>query len=138
MATQTIAQLRQQTEHMIDTANQAADAVHEFARAANGNAGHVIPAPSAYDVLGNLTSLLGRLDEVAQFLPVGLRNSLTDPRIQVGDRDNTTGEVRDPAVQVDLAAAHLAELHTALEAAYAAAAAAQVAINGQGWDEVVW
>ena len=138
MATQTIAQLRQQTEHMIDTANQAADAVHEFARAANGNAGHVIPAPSAYDVLGNLTSLLGRLEEVAKFLPVGLRNSLTDPRISVGDRDFNTGKVRDPSAQVERAAAHLAELHTALEAAYAAAAAAQVAINGQGWDEVVW
>ena len=136
MSTPTLAQLEQQSDRMIDAANQAHAAVEDLARAANGNAGHVIPGPTAYDLLGNLSSLLWQLDEVAEFLPTGLRNSLNDERITVVDRDFNTGEVRDAAAQIDLAAKHLAELHAALQTAAAAAGAAQVAINSQGWEPV--
>ena len=136
MSTPTLAHLEAQTDRMIEAATEAHAAAQDLARAANGNAGRVIPGSTAYDLLGNLSSLLWQLDEVAEFLPTGLRNSLKDPRITVTDRDFNTGEVRDPAAQVELAAKHLAELHAALQAAAAAADATQVAINSQGWEPV--
>lgn len=130
-----LAQLEQQIEQMVDAANQAHTAIEQFARAANGGSGNVIPGPTAYELLGSLSSTLWLLGEVTEFLPVGLRQSLKDPRITVVDRDFNTFEPRDPAAQIELATANLAQLHGLLQVAAAAADAAQTALNGQGWQE---
>lgn len=116
-----------------ELADRLCDAAQALARSANGNSGRVMPAPTAYDLLGNLKTALDHLSEVAAFMPDGVRNSLTDERITVYDQDFWTGEKRDASQQVTFEAHHLKELLTHLEAACVAADAAQVALNSQGY-----
>ena len=112
------------------------ESAEDLAREANGIRGAVLPAPVAYDLLGNLKVALGYLTEVARFMPTGVMASLSDPRLAVYDRNCLTGEARDPAVQAALAAEHMHEILTYLSAAAEAAEDAQVALNSQGYDLV--
>lgn len=130
----TIDQLQNQNDRMRGTASQASDAAQDFARAANGNNGHIIPAATAYDLLGNIKVLLSHVREITEHLPRGLAASLNDPRIEVYDRDPSTGAERGPAEQVALATVELRALTAALEAATNLAEAAQSAINAQGYN----
>ena len=114
-------------------ADELCEAAKALARVANGIRGDVMPAPTAYDLLGNLKVALAYLAEVTRFMPVGVRNSLSDERIRVYDSDFGSGRKRDPAGQVTIAGHHLAELLTHLVAANEAAEAAQVVLNGQGY-----
>jgi len=116
-----------------ELADRFCDAAQALARIANGISGRVMPAPTAYDLLGNLKAALGYLAEVAVFVPDGVRNSLTDERIDVYDQDLWTGERRDASRQVTIAEQHLKELLIHLEAAQEAAEAAQVALSSQGY-----
>lgn len=111
-----------------DDANAAYDHAKQLARAANTG---MIPAPTAYDILGNIKALLWALGEVTEHLPRGLAQSLEDPRIVVYDRDT---EERDPATQIHIASEHLTRITTALSVAAEEAELAQQAINGQGYD----
>ncbi len=45
-----------------------------------------IPAPIAYDLLGNVKVLLWHLLEVTESLPTGVANSLTENRLTIYDR----------------------------------------------------
>lgn len=128
-------QLYRQHETMTEAARTACDASQSFARAANGNNGHIIAAPTAYDILGNLKVLLRNLQEVTDHLPRGLTASLEDTRLVITDRDYMTGEQRDPAHQVALAREYLTALSTALEADADHAEGAQSTLNSQGYDE---
>lgn len=111
-----------------DDANAAYDHAKQLARAANTG---MIPAPTAYDILGNIKALLWALGEVTEHLPRGLALSLEDPRIVVYDRGI---EERDPATQIQIASEHLARVTTALSVAAEEAELAQQAINSQGYD----
>ena len=125
-----------QNERQVAAAKAAEDATHELARAANGNGGHVTPAPTVYEILGNLKVMMWQLREVTDFLPRGLAYSLQDDRLAVYDRDiYGTGGDRQPAAQVGVAAEHLAAISTALRAAAEHAESAQQALAGQGYDE---
>ncbi len=95
----------------------------------------IIPAATAYDLLGNIKSLLRNVGEVTDYMPSGLAASLNDPRIEVYDRNHFTGEEREPAKQIALATAELRALTAALAAAAALAEAAQSTLNSQGYDE---
>jgi hypothetical protein len=125
-----------QNERQVAAAKAAEDATHELARAANGNGGHVTPAPTVYEILGNLKVMMWQLREVTDFLPRGLAYSLQDDRLAVYDRDiYGTGGDRQPAAQVGVAAEHLAAISTALRAAAEHAESAQQALAGQGFNE---
>lgn len=128
--------LQAQNERQVAAANAAEEATHELARSANGNSGHVMPAPTVYDILGNLKVMMWQLREVTDFLPRGLAFSLEDDRLAVYDRDiYGTGGDREPAAQIGVAAEHLAAISTALRAAAEHAESAQQALAGQGYDE---
>lgn len=111
-----------------EDANAAYDHAKQLARAANTG---MIPAPTAYDILGNIKALLWALGEVTEHLPNGLAQSLEDPRIVVYDRGV---EERDPATQIQIASDHLTKLTTALSVAAEEADLAQQAISRQGYD----
>lgn len=100
-------QLLDQHARLAGVANDVASACEALARNANGHRGRVIPAPTAYELLGNLKVALWSLGEVIEFLPTGLANSLTVADITVIERDFTTGEVRDPRQSIASAAAVL-------------------------------
>ena len=134
--TSTIAQLQQENTRQIAAAAVFGDAAREFARAANGMNGNVLPAPAAYEIFGHLKVALYDLIEVAAWLPNGLTASLTDVRINVRDSDITTGERRNPAQSVDRAAKELTELAESLFGALEHTMNAQDAINGQGYTPV--
>lgn len=128
--------LQAQNERQVAAANAAEEATHELARAANGNGGHVMPAPTVYDILGNLKVMMWQLREVTDFLPRGLTYSLQDDRLAVYDRDiYGDGGERQPAAQMGVAAEHLAAVSTALRAAAEHAERAQQALAGQGYNE---
>lgn len=128
--------LQAQNERQVAAAKAAEDATHELARAANGNGGHVMPAPTVYEILGNLKVMMWQLREVTDFLPRGLACSLEDDRLAVYDYDiYGAGGDREPAAQIDLAAEHLAAISTALRAAAEHAERAQQALVGQGYNE---
>ncbi len=128
--------LQAQNERQVAAANAAAEATQELARSANGNGGHVMPAPTVYDILGNLKVMMWQLREVTDFLPRGLAFSLEDDRLAVYDRDvYGAGGDREPAAQIGVAAEHLAAISTALRAAAEHAESAQQALAGQGYDE---
>lgn len=57
---------------MRTAATQASNAAQDFARAANGNNGHIIPAATAYDLLGNIKALLRNVEEVTDYMPRGV------------------------------------------------------------------
>ncbi len=126
--------LTETNETMREVALQACNAAEDLARIANGNRERVIPAPTAYALLGELKVLLWHLKEVADYLPTGVAAALTDPRMDVYDRNPYTGADRDPAAQVTLAAHRLRDVSTALEHAATAAEAAQTALNSQGYN----
>ena len=130
----TIAQLTEANDMMRKVALKASDAAEDLARVANGNRERVIPAPTAYDLLGELKVLLWSLKEVTDYLPTGIQAALGDPRLDVYDRDVTTGADRDPVTQATLAAHRLRDLSAALDHAATAAEAAQTALNGQGYE----
>ena len=130
----TITQLTEANDLQREFALKAADAAEDLARVANGHREHVIPAPTAYDLLGELKVLLWHLKEVADYLPTGIQAALGDPRLDVYDRDVATGADRDPVAQATLAAHRLRDLSAALDHAATAAEAAQTALNGQGYN----
>lgn len=103
-------------EEQREAANQLAVAAEVLAREANGSRLAVMPAPVAYDVLGNLKVSLALLNEVVRYLPHGLRRSLDDARLAVYDQDPWTGQERDPGRQVASAADHLSLLAGLLDA----------------------
>ncbi len=112
-------------------ASNACDAAQDLARSANA---HVITAPVAYDVLGNIKMLLHHLQEVTDHIPVGLGNSLNEELIHVYDRD-IDGHDRDPLKQIETAGPHFHGLTGHLQEAYKHAEAAQQAIAWQGYHE---
>lgn len=123
--------LHDQGERQRAAASNACDAAQDLARSANA---HVITAPVAYDVLGNIKMLLHHLQEVTDHMPVGLVNSLNDELIHVYDRD-IDGHDRDPLEQIETAGPHFHDLTMHLQEAYKHADAAQQAIAGQGYHE---
>ena len=131
----TLQQLEYETEQMVAAAAEACDATQEYARAANGHCGRVIPGATAYDLLGNTKALLWHLGEVVDYLPQGLQASLRDDRIRVYDRDPDTGADRDPGIQVARAVDHLRRLRQLVGEAATVAEAAQTALNSQGWNQ---
>ena len=128
----TLSQLASANEDMRAMALEACEAAEALARVANGSRERVVPAPTAYALLGELRVLLWHLDEVTSYLPTGVAASLADPRFDVYDRDYR-GEDRDPAAQARLAATALSEASSALQQAASAIEAAQTALNGQGY-----
>ncbi len=130
----TIAQLTEANDMMRKVALKASDAAEDLARVANGNRERVIPAPTAYDLLGELKVLLWYLKEVTDYMPTGIQAAQGDPRLDVYDRDVATGADRDPVAQATLAAHRLRDLSAALDHAATAAEAAQTALNGQGYE----
>ena len=129
----TPSQFESQHERMNEAADQAYDATQDFARAANGNNGHIIPAPTAYAILGNTKGMLRHITEVIDHLPSGLEAGLNEPTLDIYDQDPTTAQPRDPAAQVQLAATHLRRLRMLLHEAVNLTEAAQTALNSQGW-----
>lgn len=128
-------QLLAQHTSIHDAATTASGATQDLARAANGTNAHIIPAPTAYDILGNIKVLLAHLQEVTSYMPRGLTASLEDPHIVISDRHYMTGDERDPAQQVALATAELTALTAALETAESCAEAAQSALSSQSFNE---
>lgn len=134
MIPQTIDQLQYENEQQIAAARAAEEAAREFVRAANGNHGHVLPGPALYDVLAAFKLALYDFEQVAEFLPRGLKNSLTDPRITVVESDLfDSGDERDPATQAEIASAHLNHMRSALASAAEHAEKAHAAISRQGY-----
>lgn len=129
----TPSQFENQHERMTEAADQAYDATQDFARAANGNNGHIIPAPTAYTILGNTKGMLRHITEVIDHLPSGLEASLNETSIDIYDQEPTTGQPRDAATQIQLAVGHLRRLRTLLHEATDHAEHAQIALNSQGW-----
>lgn len=129
-------QMAQANDTMREVALEACTAAQELARVANGNGERVIPAPTVFDLLGEIRVLLWHLKEVADYLPAGVQASLADPRLRVYDRDPATEADRDPAAQATLAAHHLRDLSVTLDRAAACAEAAQTALNSQGYEVV--
>lgn len=127
-------QLLAQHERLTAVANDVASVCEALARNANGHGGHVIPAPSAYELLGNLKVALWSLKEVVEFMPTGLSNSLTVERITVVDRDFATGEVRDPKVSITATSHALGSMRAALAQAAEFAEQAQAPIDSQGYE----
>lgn len=129
-------QLIGQFEVTSNVALHLREAAETLARNANGTRSHIMPAPTAYELLGHLKLALGHLNEVAAFLPQGLQNSLDNPNVTITDRDSLTGEARDPEESVNLARLSLLQLSDALFAAATSADSAQSALNGQGYEPI--
>lgn len=130
----TIENLQVAAQAQREAASRFCEAAHEFAREANGNRGHIIPAPVVYDMLGELKVALWHVSEVVGFLPRGVRYSLADPRLAVYDRDPGTGEQRDAGEQAEVAAGYLRSALACLSLAARSAESAQAALSGQGYD----
>ena len=127
-------QLLAQHERLADVARDAASACEALARNANGRRGHVIPAPSAYELLGNLKLMLWSLNEVVGFMPTGLANSLSSADITVVDRDFATGRAQDPTASIAAASNALQSMSSVLAKAAEFAEQAQGAIDSQGYE----
>ena len=112
------------------------EAAEALARNANGTRSHIMPAPTAYELLGHLKLTLSHLSEVAAFLPQGLRSSLDNCNVTITDRDLLTGEGRDPDESVKQACQALNQLSAALVAAATFAESAQGALSSQGYEPV--
>lgn len=126
--------LERQWKRQGEAAVATSDAAQEFARAANGTHGRVMPAPMVYGLLGDIKLTLWRLKEVTDHLPDGIAASLNDPRLAVYDRDLYTGDPRDSQAQAQLAAEQLIAASRALRQAADGVEAAQVALNSQGFE----
>jgi len=131
---ETIEQLQRHSERQREAAIQASDSAQELARRANSSNASVIPAPAAYDVLGDIKMLLYYVSEVTENLPQALAGSLNDARLDVYDRDYK-GNEREPRIQVQHASEQLRELTKLLSQAHDRAEAAQQAISGQGYKQ---
>ena len=116
-----------------EAADQLAAAAEALTREANGGRSALMPAPVAYDVLGNLKVSLALLNEVVRYLPRGLWRSLDDSRLEVYDQDLCTGQQRDPGRQLASVADHLSMLAELLDAAADRAEMAQALLSGQGY-----
>lgn len=127
-------QLIEQFEITSNVALNFRDSAEALARNANGTRSHIMPAPTAYELLGQLKLALRLLSEVTDFLPQGLQNSLANPNITTTDRDFLTGGARDPEESVNLASQALIQLSAALVAAATCAESAQGALNSQGYE----
>lgn len=110
------------------------EAAEALARNANGTRSHIMPAPTAYELLGHLKLALCHLNDVAVHLPQGLQNSLNNPNVTITDRDWRTGDVRDPEESIKLAGQAILRLSAALVAAATFAECAQAALNSQGYE----
>ncbi|MDO5678064.1 MAG: hypothetical protein Q4G35_11220 [Propionibacteriaceae bacterium] len=122
-----------QDETITNAANAACDAAQQLARLANGNRSHLLPAPTAYTILGNLKVLLGHLNEVVDFVPRGLNACRDHPDITITDA-SPSGVPRKPETSVKIASDALAVVYSALARALKYAELAQQAINGQGYE----
>lgn len=129
-------QLIGQYDMISEVAFNLRGAAETLARNANGTRSHIMPAPTTYELLSHLKLALGHLNEVAAFLPQGLRNSLNNPNVTVTDRHFLTGDARDPEESVTLACQALLQFSGALTAAATYAESAQGALNSQGYEPV--
>jgi hypothetical protein len=105
---------------------QHADNACEAIRALNHGTYRTLPAPLVYDLLGNLNNVGYGLEQLLGQISTGLTRSLTD--YDVYDRN------REPAESVAIAND---AMHTAAQLAHdigALLAAAQTAINSQGYN----
>lgn len=130
-----IDRLISQHERMKDAACGLDDAATDFARNCNGNNGHIIPAPTQYEILGNLKVAVWGIREVVEFLPAGLANALANPDTVTTDRDVLTGEQRDPAESQRIHADALRVAKQSLNTLCEALKKAQTALNSQGFEE---
>lgn len=110
-----------------------ADIAHEAVRAMNhitssGSGGEGIPAPVAYSVLGNLAGLAEMLPQLFRQLANGLQTSL--------DNFDVYDSKQDPQVSVIEAGTHLENAVAHAQRMAEALAAAQVAINSQGYNDL--
>ena len=104
------------------------DVAYEAIRASNHiTLGATVPAPVAYAVLGNLSGVAGMLPQLCRQLAHGLRVSL--------DEFDVYDSKGDPAASVDEATAALMKAAEISEQLSAQLAAAQSAINSQGYNE---
>jgi hypothetical protein len=128
-----------QNGRMIDTALKLDGAAEQFARNCNGNNGHIIPAPTVYELLGNLKVALWNVGEVVDYLPTGLTRSIEQAAecgVTVTDRDWATGEPRDPQESLRQAITALRTARASLQGVAQALEAAQSAISGQGFEPI--
>lgn len=88
-----------------------------------------IPAPVAYDVLGNLSAAASMIEQLAGQLDRGLRASLDAEGIEVYDRE------RDPRESVAAASGWFDQARSLAVDLSSALGAAQIAINEQGYEE---
>ena len=128
--------LRDQHEQIEALAGRVCEAAQDLARAANGSRCGVIPAPTAYAILGRVKIACRHLGEILAALPQGLHNSLTLRVIEVTDYDPETGNPVAPGKSITHATEALYALHAAFEAASRCAEAAQAALAHQGWTPV--
>jgi len=105
---------------------QYADDAYEAIRALNHGTYRTIPAPLAYSVLGNLQGAGFGLAQLAGHLAGGLRESLTTYDVY----DNN----RDPKTSVAMAAEALRQAAEHARRTAELLAAAQLAINAQGYN----
>ena len=127
-------QLDARNQHQVTAAFEANEAVQAFARTTNRVSGGVIPAPSAYSIIGNLKTLVGSLHEVTEYLPGGLLKTLSNPHLTVTDRDiYGSNAKRDPSDQIALLGAHMAVVTEALADVQRHLELAQQSIAGQSY-----
>jgi hypothetical protein len=109
-----------------------AEKAYEAIRAvAHRTLGATIPAPIAYDILGNLTGLGRGLPQALTQIATGLELSLLayDLRDDIGT---------DPAETIQIAMAHLARAAALADQLERELAHAQTAISGQGYTYNGW
>lgn len=113
-----------------DSVDGWADVAYEAVRAMNHitNSAHPIPAPVAYSVLGNVSGMAGMLPQLCDQLVRGLEASLTAADFEIYDNNG------EPAASVAAAQADLERAAALARQAAEAFAAAQVAINSQGYN----
>lgn len=93
-----------------------------------------VPAPAAYTALGNLKVALWRLRDATNQLQDGIRRFHDRTDLHITDEDPFTGEPRDPAESLELAASQLRAISNNLADAASSTDIAQEAIAGQGYE----
>lgn len=125
---QAIARLDHSDQAIDDYGAAVAAACQDLARVANGCRCAVIPAPTAWVLLSHVRVGLQHLQEVLDYLPDGLKRSLSDPAIVVIDADD-----REPVESIDLAVAALEPALNQVGDILTRLEAAQAAIGAQSW-----
>ena len=125
---QTIFTLVHNDQAIDDYGAAVAAACQDLARVANGCRCAVIPAPTAWTLLSHVRVGLRHLEEVLDYLPGGLKRSLSDPTIVVTDADD-----RDPVKSIDLAVDALEPALNQVGDVLTRLEAAQAAIGAQSW-----